>query len=312
MMRSDVTEDEDRDNKIAVVIRAALIVGDLATARELLGQMTSDDLIEQAVQTISSEEKRAAAEAGRPGPTELAPTFDELMSRHEFSAALQIAALPADYANLALKAAVAGDATTATMALARFEQESSGEWTVQNLGCELKRGFAHLLLEHEFDEAPLINDAEAWVEERSAELEMTAISFKWDISALKILSGGGQAVLEEPDVFGAGAAEKALAVGGVAAVALGIAGDRAWPYARNSMRLVIAGPTGPDTQRESDGPREDGPDRTPTRQLGQLSLAWRQSRAGERATPRRAIHVQADGRDLSGNPAVLERHTFGH
>jgi hypothetical protein len=181
-----------------------------------------------------------------------------------------------------------------------------------NLGCELKRGFAHLLLEHEFDVAPLINDAEAWVEERSAELEMTAISFKWDISALKILSGGGQAVLEEPDVFGAGAAEKALAVGGVAAVALGIAGDRAWPYARNSMRLVIAGPTGPDTQRESDGPREDGPDRTPTRQLGQLSLAWRQSRAGERATPRRAIHVQADGRDLSGNPAVLERHTLGH
>jgi hypothetical protein len=110
------------------------MVGDLATARELLGQMTSDDLIEQAAQTISSEKKRAAAEAGKPSPTELAPTFDELMSRHEFSAALQIATLPADYANRALKAAVAGDATTATMALARFEQEPSGEWTARTWG----------------------------------------------------------------------------------------------------------------------------------------------------------------------------------
>jgi hypothetical protein len=173
--------------------------------------------------------------------------FDTLLGRHEYRLAMEIAVSPADYANIALLAAIAKDTVTASSAIELFQRLSVLSPLVTkdaSVACELKAGFVHVLLDDGVDVAPLIKDADEWLQAASSRLEMGAMLYWWDIVALKMVSHPQQPIKSFLDNNAelASPADQLFALSGGAAVAFGVGGDIALPLIQESMMLLAQAP----------------------------------------------------------------------
>jgi hypothetical protein len=232
------------DQIVTEVMTIALRFKDIATARELLGHLKSDNWIKGAQKQIADAETQFAKQpteqtkpkAAQQRPAQPPMSFDVPLSRSALGAALQAASFPTQYVNLALQAAMAQDTETATAALAKLEGLPPGKMgpPVVALSCEFKLGFVHVLLADKFDLAWLIKDAETKYDAMSH--ESFAALAQINILALKMLNGQDEAV--QRDVAGADPIDRAGFLGAAAGVAFGITGNRAVPYLKDAVGLV--------------------------------------------------------------------------